>query len=67
MDKDLANYLALFFYTRGYADSQNENVKYNRNKKLDGLVQECIKKYNDELEEEKRKDSPHHHTNRFDQ
>jgi len=67
MDTNLIKYIASFFYHKGYEDGKNEKVKYNRNQKLDASIKECLEQYNQEIQDEKRKDSPHHHLNRYDQ
>ena len=67
IDVQLVEYVANHFYNKGYEDGQNEKVQYNRNKKLDKMIKECIESYKIHLIEELRKDNPHHHTNRLDQ
>ena len=67
IDVQLAEYVAKYFYDKGYEDGHNEKVQYNRNKKLDSMIKECIENYKTLLIEELRKDNPHHHTNRLDQ
>lgn len=66
LDTQLAEYVAMHFYKKGYEDGQNEKVKYSREKKIHKMVVDCLEEYKIYSAEELRKDNPHHHTNRLD-
>lgn len=65
MDQDkFINYVASYFYNRGYWKDRYGSDKLNENE-YKQFLEDCLECYKKSLADE-RKESPHHHTNRLD-
>lgn len=64
MDLELLNYIASYFYNRGYWKDRYGSTQLDQNE-YKQFMEDCLESYKKILEEE-RKESPHHHTNRLD-
>lgn len=61
----LVEFTASYFYHKGYQDAKLGLVDDPKCKNLSELIKDCLKAYKEEIDE-KRKENPHHHTNRLD-
>ena len=66
MKKELfAEFVASYFYKKGYEDAKLDLVKSPNGKNLSEYLKSCKKAYKEELDEN-RKENPHYHQNRLD-
>ena len=66
MEKELfLEFVTSYFYKKGYNDAKSDPVVNANQKTMSEYMTDCKKAYKVEIDE-KRKDNPHHHTNRLD-
>jgi hypothetical protein len=66
MEKELfTEFVASYFYKKGRKDAKLSSLDDSEYKNLSEYLIECKKAYKAEIDE-KRKENPHHHTNRLD-